>query len=50
MSDTLRKVEIVVSLWIDEDADVQEVVSNMDYSFEHPAIGDTEIVDIITEI
>ena len=45
-----RTIEIVVRLEIDEDADVQEVVSEMDYSFNHPAIKDTEIVDILTEI
>ena len=50
MSDTLRKVEIVVALWIDEDADVQSVIADMDYSFDHPAIGDTEIIDINTEV
>lgn len=46
----MRDIEIVVRLTIDEDADVQELVSEMDYSFDHPAIRDTEIVDLITEI
>ncbi len=46
----MRRIEIVVMLEIDEDADVQEVVSEMDYQFHHPAIRDTEIVDVITEI
>lgn len=46
----MRRIEIVVMLEIDEDADVQEVVSEMDYDFRHPAIRDTEIVDVITEI
>lgn len=50
MRDELRKVEIVVSLYLDEDADIQEVVSEMDYTFDHPAIKDTEIVDISTEV
>lgn len=45
-----RTIEIVVRLEIDEDAEVQDVVGDMDYSFDHPAIRDTEIVDIITEI
>jgi len=44
-----RTIEIVVRLEIDEDVDVQDVVGDMDYSFEHPAIRDTEIVDILTE-
>jgi len=46
----MRDIEIVVRLSIDEDADVQEIVSEMDYVFHHPAIKDTEIVDVITEI
>lgn len=44
-----RTIEVVVRLQIDEDADVQEVVSEMDYSFVHPAIKDTEVVDVLTE-
>ncbi len=50
MSEVRRRVDVVVSLWIDEDADVQEVMSEMDYDFRHPAIKDMEIVDICTEI
>ena len=50
MSEIHRKVEIVVALWIDDDADIQEVVQEMDYTFDHPAIKDTEIVDINTEV
>jgi hypothetical protein len=50
MSEIQRKVELVVALWIDDDADIQEVVQEMDYTFEHPAIKDTEIVDINTEV
>lgn len=46
----MREIEIVVRLTIDEDADVSEVIQEMDYSFDHPAIRDTEVVDVITEI
>ena len=49
MGEDKRKVEIVVALWIDEDADVGDVLQEMDYSFDHPAIQDTEILDINTE-
>jgi hypothetical protein len=45
-----RVVEITVALWIDEDADVAEVISEMNYEFKHPAIQDTEVRDINTEI
>jgi hypothetical protein len=43
-------VQVVVTLWIDENADVQQVVSEMNYEFTHPAILDSEIRDINTEI
>jgi hypothetical protein len=46
----MRDIEIVVRLTIDEDADVQDILSEMDYTFDHPAIKDTEIIDIVTEI
>lgn len=45
-----RTIEIIVRLEIDEDADIGEVVGEMDYDFQHPAIHGTEIVDIITEL
>lgn len=46
----MRDIEIVVRITIDEDTDIQDLISEMDYSFDHPAIRDTEIVDLITEI
>lgn len=49
-SDNLKCVELLVRIWIDEDADVMEVVQDMNYEFRHPAIKDTVIEDIITEI
>jgi hypothetical protein len=50
MEDEGRVIEIVVALRVREDADVAEIVSEMDYSFAHADIIDTEIRDIITEI
>jgi len=44
-----RTIEIIVRLEIDEDADIAEVVQEMDYQFDHPAIKDTCIEDILTE-
>ena len=44
-----RTIEIVVRLTLKEGADVQEVVSEMDYEFRHSDIEDTEIVDILDE-
>jgi len=48
MSEVQRRVDIVVSLWIDRDVDVEEVLQEMDYEFTHPAIKDTEIVYVKT--
>lgn len=46
----MREIEIIVRLTVDEDADIAEVVAEMDYEFHHTAIKDTEIVDVVTEI
>ena len=48
MSEVQRRIDIVVSLWIDRDVDVEEVLQEMDYEFTHPAIKDTEIVYVKT--
>lgn len=45
-----RTIEVVVKLEIDSDADISDVVSDMDYEFSHPAIKDTEIVDVYTDL
>ena len=49
MSEVQHRVDIVVSLWIDKDADYAEVLQEMDYEFRHTAIKDTEIREVITE-
>lgn len=48
--DGLRPVDIVVRLWISENADVMEIVQEMDYHFRHDDIIDTVIEDILTEV
>lgn len=48
--DELVPVQIVATIWVLPDADISEVVSEMDYSFDHEAIKDYEIRDINTEI
>lgn len=45
-----QTVEVVVRVKIKPDADVQEVISEMDYEFDHPDILDTEVVDVNTEV
>ena len=50
MGEVSRRVDIVVSLWIDEDWDVAEVLQEMDYEFTHPAIKDSVIVEVNTEL
>tara|TARA_B110000503_G_C6987610_1_gene345936 strand:+ start:137 stop:286 length:150 start_codon:yes stop_codon:yes gene_type:complete len=48
--DEYRRIEVTVAIWIKDDADPQDVVSEMDYRMTHPDIVDTEVVDINTEI
>ena len=48
--DGLRPIEVVIKLWINEDADPQEVVNEMDYSIYHDDVAASEIIDINTEI
>jgi hypothetical protein len=43
-------VQVVVTLWLRDGANVQEVVNEMDYDFTHTDILDIEISDINTEI
>jgi len=50
MGQIRNRVDVVVSLWIDEDADIADVLQEMDYTFNHPAIKETEIVEINTEV
>ena len=44
-----RTVYITVALEIKEDADIADVINEMDYDFKHEAIVDMEITDIDTE-
>jgi|694.fasta_scaffold94459_6 hypothetical protein len=44
-----RTIEVLVRLTIDEDADIPEMVAEMDYEFTHTAIEDTEIIDVYYE-
>jgi hypothetical protein len=44
-----RTIELVVKLTIDDEADVSELIAEMDYEFRHSAIKDTEIIDVYTE-
>jgi hypothetical protein len=41
-----RKVQILVSLEIEDDANEQEVVAECDYSFTHEDIINTEILEV----
>jgi hypothetical protein len=50
MDKEYRRIEVTVAVWIKEDADPNDVVSEMDYHMTHPDIVDTEVVDINTEV
>jgi len=40
---------ILVKLDLKEDADLSEVLENLDYDFKHSDIISTEIIDVVTE-
>lgn len=42
--------EVVVRIKIRHDANIQQVVEDMDYSFDHEDIVSTEIVEIIDDV
>lgn len=49
--DTLIPVQVTVTLWLKPDADVAEVLQEMEYDFKHDdAIVDMEITDTNTEV
>lgn len=39
-----KRIEVTIAVWVNEDADVEEVVSEMDYELKHPDILDTEVM------
>jgi hypothetical protein len=45
-----QTVEITVKLIIRKGVDIQEVISDMNYDFEHGDILSTEIIDVNTEV
>ena len=48
--DDLVPVQVIVTLWLRDGCDVQEVISEMDYDFKHSDILDMEISDVNLEI
>ena len=40
---------VMVKIDLKENADLSEVLENVDYNFKHPDIISTEILDVITE-
>ena len=45
-----RVIEVVVAVTVRGDADISEVISEMNYEFKHEMILDTEIRDVLTDI
>lgn len=45
-----RVIEVVVAVTVRGDADISEVISEMDYQFKHEMILDAEIRDVLTDI
>ena len=48
--DDMIPVQVIATVWIRQGANVQEVVSEMDYEFKHEDILDSEIREINTDI
>lgn len=42
----MRNIYLTIKLVVEDDADVDELVSELDYSFDHDDIIATEIVDV----
>jgi hypothetical protein len=40
-----RLVHVTVALYIQDDCDIDAVIEGLDYSFDHPAIIDQELID-----
>lgn len=47
---TRTYVDVVIRLELEPDADPQSVVSEMNYSFDHPLIIDHSIQDVLGEL
>jgi hypothetical protein len=43
----MQTVDIVVRLTLSDDADINDVLSEMEYSMKHEGIIETEIVDVL---
>ena len=45
----MKTINVTVQLRVADDADAHDVVSECSYSFEHPQILETEIVEVTDE-
>ena len=46
-----RMIHVTVALYLDEDADVSEVIAEMEYDFKYEdQIRDMELIDVNTEV
>ena len=45
----MKSVKIVVSLTVKDDAKISDIISDMDYSFDHKDIVDTEIEYVLDD-
>lgn len=46
-----KMIHVTVALYLDEEADVAEVIAEMDYNFEYKdEIQDSEVIDVNTEV
>ena len=44
---SVKSVYVMVCLTVDEDTDIEDLVNEMDYDFDHPNIKEFEILDVV---
>ena len=41
----LNRIDLTISIWVDTD-DYTDIIENLDYDIQHPAVKDMELVDV----
>jgi hypothetical protein len=44
----LNRIDLTISIWVDTD-EYQDIIENLDYDIQHPAVKDMELVDVYYE-
>ena len=46
----MKQVRVITTLYLEDDADIEEVINEMDYSFVHKSILESDIFDYYVDI